>query len=240
MEYPGFPLASIASNGSKNVSKSVTHQIASSEPTSPHVYTNLWSSPRLRAQSPKYRTRALSTLPAPASGREAHNTLYPATHHRTQTFPSFPAHQPAPEPPLRRAVDPFQPQLPYQHIAAGPSGSHHGSLPAIQTHSGGHSRNDSLLSPTDDIRFHSGSFYATGSNGSHYQRKRRGNLPKDATKVLRQWFDDHLQAPYPGEEVKNELCSRTGLQISQVRLTIHSKLLNGCRCPRVMLTWFPG
>jgi Homeobox KN domain len=83
-----------------------------------------------------------------------------------------------------------------------------------------------VLTPTDDIRFHSGSFYATGSNGSHYQRKRRGNLPKDATKVLRQWFDDHLQAPYPGEEVKNELCNRTGLQISQVRLSVNSKLLN--------------
>jgi hypothetical protein len=34
--------------------------------------------------------------------------------------------------------------------------------------------------------------------------------------ILRRWFDEHLEAPYPGEEVKHSLCLQTGLQMSQV------------------------
>lgn len=86
----------------------------------------------------------------------------------------------------------------------------------------GHSRTDSVLANTEKFgRFHSGSFYAAAPAGPH-QRKRRGNLPKDATKILRQWFDDHLEAPYPGEEVKNMLVVKTGLHISQVCVCIAS------------------
>ena len=225
LEPPTFQFANHNSSGRNGISSSATHHLASSEPTSPHAFSSNPYSPRLRAHSPRqrnharrasdYRTRALSQLPA-LSGREAHVSPYPSTHHRTQTFPSFPQ-QAVPEPPISRGADPFQPQLPPQHLSLAPPNSNHGPLPALHTQQTNHSRNDSVLTPNDDYRFHSGSFYAAGSSGSHYQRKRRGNLPKDATKILRQWFDDHLQAPYPGEEVKNELCARTGLQMSQVR-----------------------
>jgi Homeobox KN domain len=54
------------------------------------------------------------------------------------------------------------------------------------------------------------------NNGYHTSRKRRGNLPKEATKVLRQWFDDHHESPYPTEEEKNTLCTITNLQMTQV------------------------
>jgi len=49
------------------------------------------------------------------------------------------------------------------------------------------------------------------------QRKRRGNLPKDATKILKDWFHAHTDSPYPSEEEKQELCDMTKLQMSQVR-----------------------
>lgn len=47
-------------------------------------------------------------------------------------------------------------------------------------------------------------------------RKRRGNLPKEATKILKDWFRQHHDSPYPSEDEKQELCRATGLQISQV------------------------
>ncbi|KAF2085500.1 hypothetical protein K490DRAFT_9415, partial [Saccharata proteae CBS 121410] len=45
---------------------------------------------------------------------------------------------------------------------------------------------------------------------------RRGNLPKEATTVLKQWFEDHKDSPYPSEDEKTALCERTGLSLNQV------------------------
>lgn len=51
-------------------------------------------------------------------------------------------------------------------------------------------------------------------------RKRRGNLPKDATRILKEWFRQHHDSPYPTEEQKQMLCEQTQLQISQVSPTL--------------------
>lgn len=47
-------------------------------------------------------------------------------------------------------------------------------------------------------------------------KKRRGNLPKEVTEMLRQWFADHIAHPYPTEEEKQRLMHLTGLNMSQV------------------------
>jgi hypothetical protein len=47
-------------------------------------------------------------------------------------------------------------------------------------------------------------------------KRRRGNLPKPVTDVLRSWFHEHLDHPYPTEEDKQVFMSRTGLSLSQV------------------------
>lgn len=47
-------------------------------------------------------------------------------------------------------------------------------------------------------------------------RRRRGNLPKQVTEVLRQWFLAHLDHPYPTEEEKQQFMTKTGLTIAQV------------------------
>lgn len=47
-------------------------------------------------------------------------------------------------------------------------------------------------------------------------RRRRGNLPRDTTDLLKQWFADHLGHPYPTEDEKQMLCRQTGLQMTQV------------------------
>jgi hypothetical protein len=53
------------------------------------------------------------------------------------------------------------------------------------------------------------------------QRKRRGNLPKETTDILRAWFVAHLQHPYPTEDEKQELMRQTGLQMSKFSFDIH-------------------
>lgn len=52
-------------------------------------------------------------------------------------------------------------------------------------------------------------------SGGH-GRRRRGNLPKPVTDILRAWFHDHLDHPYPSEEDKQIFIRKTNLTISQV------------------------
>ncbi|KAJ4299804.1 homeodomain super [Kalmusia sp. IMI 367209] len=49
-----------------------------------------------------------------------------------------------------------------------------------------------------------------------FNRKRRGNLPKEATAILKKWFADHRDSPYPTEDEKMELMRKCGLTINQV------------------------
>ena len=56
-----------------------------------------------------------------------------------------------------------------------------------------------------------------GDPGDSRGRRRRGNLPKAVTDVLRQWIADHLDNPYPSDEDKQMLIAHTGLTSSQVR-----------------------
>lgn len=48
-------------------------------------------------------------------------------------------------------------------------------------------------------------------------RKRRGNLPRWITDLLKAWFLEHIAHPYPSEQEKNELCMQTGCSMTQVR-----------------------
>jgi hypothetical protein len=181
-----------------------------------------------------YRSRAVSQMSSPST-RELVVPPFPSSssHHRTATFPSYPTmpdlasgfsngeqqlqHQMVPQPLASEfmAMPPI-PGATLRHTPIAPLPPPP-PLPAA-AHSLGHVRTDSVMNTTEEPRFFSSSFQGnpTGPPMPH-TRRRRGNLPKDATRVLRQWFDQHLDAPYPGEEVKNQLCQRTGLQMSQVR-----------------------
>lgn len=55
-----------------------------------------------------------------------------------------------------------------------------------------------------------------GETGDSKSKKRRGNLPKPTTDILRAWFYEHLDHPYPSEQDKQMFMTRTGLTISQV------------------------
>jgi len=47
-------------------------------------------------------------------------------------------------------------------------------------------------------------------------KKKRGNLPESATRVLKQWIYDHAAHPYPSEEEKVGLEAKTNLSLNQV------------------------
>jgi len=48
------------------------------------------------------------------------------------------------------------------------------------------------------------------------RKKRRGNLPKRATNLLKKWLFEHLLHPYPTEEQKRTLAGQTGLSVNQI------------------------
>ncbi|KAH8428376.1 homeobox domain-containing protein [Aspergillus melleus] len=59
-------------------------------------------------------------------------------------------------------------------------------------------------------------FGILGDPADSRNKRRRGNLPKPVTDILRAWFHEHLDHPYPSEEDKQMFMTRTGLTISQI------------------------
>ncbi|EME30635.1 Homeobox protein knotted-1-like 8 [Galdieria sulphuraria] len=47
-------------------------------------------------------------------------------------------------------------------------------------------------------------------------RIRRENLSKEKVMRLKEWFDTHIQHPYPTESEKQQLCQETGMQMQQI------------------------
>ncbi|MCJ1354481.1 MAG: hypothetical protein MMC33_004470 [Icmadophila ericetorum] len=67
------------------------------------------------------------------------------------------------------------------------------------------------------------SFETAGDYSDGKNKRRRGNLPKPVTDILKAWFTDHVSHPYPTEDEKQLLMSKTGLTISQVGELWHTK-----------------
>jgi hypothetical protein len=65
----------------------------------------------------------------------------------------------------------------------------------------------------NEVRFHQ----HVGIDHNAFNRKRRGNLPKEATNILKMWFHENRATPYPSEDQKIELCQATNLTMNQVR-----------------------
>ena len=55
-------------------------------------------------------------------------------------------------------------------------------------------------------------------------KRRRGNLPKPVTDLLKQWLHEHLDHPYPSDDDKQYFMQRTGLSISQVSRRLCERL----------------
>jgi len=82
-----------------------------------------------------------------------------------------------------------------------------------------HSAHLTPYSPTDSVSQHHTPYHIDSFGLRTRQktkpRKRRGNLPKWATDILRQWFLEHIEHAYPTEEEKKALGLKTSLSISK-------------------------
>jgi Homeobox KN domain len=68
--------------------------------------------------------------------------------------------------------------------------------------------------------------YNSAENEAPKLRKKRNNLPKETTDILRKWYEAHSHYPYPTEEEKKELMRQTRLEMSKSSLpffNLHSQ-----------------
>lgn len=116
-------------------------------------------------------------------------------------------------PPSNRPYPPIKPEYPTSYQAPHDpyqNRSAYGDYPYTPTGMSGASYNSPVSSHLAD-----------GGDGRN--RRRRGNLPKAITDVLRAWFQEHLDHPYPSEEEKQMFIQQTGLSMNQA-CRIHSRL----------------
>lgn len=159
-----------------------------------------------------------------------------------------PEHSPIPPPMSSRAPIPREPSG-YEPVDPasryyGPVRDDHrhasreGPHSPYQPYSPGQYRNDPYGYPAHNgIDMASPLGYASASSG-HTEtkpRKRRGNLPKPVTDLLKQWFRTHQSHPYPSEEEKQILMQHTGLTITQV-ITLLTDLLISAMLQQNQLT----
>jgi hypothetical protein len=95
------------------------------------------------------------------------------------------------------------------------SGEHY--VPIMHQPSYGHPMGyDEQVSPPMMAHGQQANFGIMGDPIDPKTKRRRGNLPKPVTDILRAWFHEHLDHPYPSEEDKQMFMTRTGLSISQI------------------------
>jgi len=49
--------------------------------------------------------------------------------------------------------------------------------------------------------------------------RKRSNLPKQSTEIMKRWFDEHIENPYPSEEQKKYFAAKANINLTQVCLS---------------------
>ena len=113
--------------------------------------------------------------------------------------------------------------LPYGSASASGGGmmvSAQGGAPILpspsQIHPQPSSHHHHVQHPTSPTASTSASATATTATGGGSGTKKRGNLPREVTELLKSWILSHAENPYPTDEEKKALCAQTGLTYIQV------------------------
>ncbi|RFU25632.1 hypothetical protein B7463_g10716, partial [Scytalidium lignicola] len=106
-------------------------------------------------------------------------------------------------------LTPYEPPITPYATAAG-------FHPRLHSYSGPSAPHIASQHPQSNVRDSYMGGYEVSIGPATKQRKRRGNLPKKTTDLLRTWFKLHLQHPYPTEDEKQELMRQTDLQMNQI------------------------
>jgi len=54
---------------------------------------------------------------------------------------------------------------------------------------------------------------------SDSKTRKRSNLPKQSTEIMKRWFDEHIENPYPSEEQKKYFATKANINLTQVRVS---------------------
>ncbi|KAI4273856.1 MAG: hypothetical protein LQ337_004347 [Flavoplaca oasis] len=150
---------------------------------------------------PRVRTPDRGSMP---NGKSPEPSSLPPIHQLTQPAGSYVASQLPPiNPSTRQPLDNSYPRsLPPQPPRMDPR---YAQSVGYMPHS-----HDQYAPGGQQVQFHNVEV------GDNRNKKRRGNLPKQTTDVLRAWLHDHLDHAYPSEEQKQHLIRETGLTDKQV------------------------
>ena len=62
-------------------------------------------------------------------------------------------------------------------------------------------------------------YFSPSGYGYHNGKARkRSNLPKQSTEIMKRWFDENIHNPYPTEEQKRQFAAMAGINLTQVSL----------------------
>lgn len=89
-------------------------------------------------------------------------------------------------------------------------------IPSQKPYSTDSLRRVSSGNPYDRMIQHAPTVYVDQYESESRPKRRRGNLPKATTALLRAWLYDHTNHPYPSEDEKTSLAEQTGLTLNQI------------------------
>ncbi|KAI9264451.1 hypothetical protein BY458DRAFT_514061 [Sporodiniella umbellata] len=103
-----------------------------------------------------------------------------------------------------------EPHSPVPSLVSSPSPPYrHSNSPTLK-----HTSEKAMAAPTTTTS--NGSSTCTITTAAATIKRRRGNLPKAVTAILRDWLSKHKRHPYPTEEEKAMLAEETHLSLNQI------------------------